>query len=153
MMKNCYLSREQYEEISREASYPIRTADAAAELRFRGIDIGYIQLRHLGQKGTYNPETKGIAGSDHKWSAELIDQVAEDLAAKKQLTREATAADVLQIDYFAFLQGRRDTRQRLTVNRQFRMTPRDAEMLENAAQKWGCKAAHVVRELIRQYLC
>ena len=94
--------------------YPKRTATAVSELRERGIDIRYVQLRYMAQKGLFTPEGGGQMGSDHKWSAELIDQVAEhcvDVEPAKgpgpgylpgMLTPTSRMCFILNIDYHQY---------------------------------------------------
>ena len=84
-------------------AYPKRAPDAVAELRTRGIDINYTQIRYWGK----------ITDSPRLFSAEMTDAIAADLAAKGELTPAAQVCSVLNIDYhqcqMALLQAGRES--------------------------------------------
>ena len=66
--------------------YPLNTSMAASELKRRGIDCNAKQLAYMASKGILKPEGGGNRGADFRWSAELIDQVAEIFDEEESLT-------------------------------------------------------------------
>ena len=66
--------------------YPLNTNMAASELKRRGIDCNAKQLAYMASKGIVQPDGGGNRGADFRWSAELIDKVAEIFGKEESLT-------------------------------------------------------------------
>jgi hypothetical protein len=86
--KNLFAIKEMPETDAKDPlmEYPLNTIMAASELKRRGIDCNAKQLAYMASKGIVQPDGGGNRGADFRWSAELIDKVAEIFGEEESLT-------------------------------------------------------------------
>jgi hypothetical protein len=102
MMKNCYLSREQYEELFSRTTYPKRVGKAVVELRDRGIVVIGSQLKYLVTKGVCFLKGGGARGANFRWTSDQIDKAAEYFANIGKLTYPASVCDRLNLSLYQY---------------------------------------------------